>query len=517
MKLTKVLFAAIAAVSIVSAQICTVSAAGLQICYDGATHWYTGEVYSLVVNGNYVQSAMEPIIFNDHALVPVREIFEECGATVDYTLETQCVEINYNDTNIRMHINDNYAYVNGKKQIIPDNVVPKLINKPGDVTKTMVPVRFISETAGMDVEFDSQKGEIIITSEEMAAATPAPEPVVEPVQTNVSVTNTKYIMLSDTSMKLTIKGDGNIKDRVSSFTLTDPERVVVDFAKTGLVVGEETINVGVNGISSIRSGYNDERARIVVDVENLIDYSVNAVDETTIEIIINVTGETSQKTEPPEDNIIIGNESSAEVPPSNASGMTEENSKKIIMLDPGHGGADPGAVGYLDGKAINEKDLTLSIAYKVKSILEADGYITSMTRTGDTLPSLTERPEQANSENCALFVSIHINAAEAENAYGTEVYYSEENNTEKYGVTSKEFADNILSGMLKYMGSYDRGVKMANWAVIRRSNMPAILLEVGFISNQAELRKMCDDEYQNKVAKGIAEGIVNTISEVKMP
>lgn len=521
MKLIKALFTVGAAIGIIAGQMYAVSAAGLQICYDGATHWYTGEVYSLFVNRKQIQAAMEPIIFNDHALVPVREIFEECGATVDYTVETQCVEIEYNDTYIRMNINDNYAYVNGKKQIIPDNVVPKLINKPGDVTKTMVPVRFISETAGMDVEFDSENGAIRITSDEAESdaeptpeitpeIVPEPEPTPDPVNVPVSVTSTQYVMLSDTSMKLTITCDGSVADRYSYFTLTDPERVVVDFAYMGLTAGEQTINVGVDGISSVRLGHNDERARIVVDVEGLIDYSVQAVDDRNVEVIINVAEQVKEPAAP-----------APETPPSSSvSGSVDtandENSKKVIMIDAGHGGTDPGAIGYLDGNAVYEKDLTLSIAYKVKNILESSGYTTSMTRTGDTLPSLSERPAQANEEGCALFVSIHINSASV-TAYGTEVYYSEENNTDKYGVTSQEFAGNILEGMLKYMGSYDRGVKMANWAVIRRSNMPAILLEVGFISNEDELRKMCDDGYQNKVAQGIAEGIVNTISDVKMP
>lgn len=524
---------AIAAAALV--QVSSAAAAGgMQICYDGATHWYTGEIYSLIVNGNEINAAMEPIIFNDHALVPVREIFEECGAIVDYTMETQCVEIQYNDSYIRMYINDNYAYVNGKKQEIPDNVVPKLINKPGGETKTMVPVRFISETAGMDVEFDGDNGEIIITSNEAedvpvrVEETEEPAPTEEPVQetpveteTPVSVVSTNYKMLSDTSMKITVECDGSVAGRYSAFTLTDPERVVVDFAYMGLSEGEQTINVGTDGISSIRTGHNDERARIVVDVEELVDYSVEAVSDNAVEIIVEVSGNTSAPaaTEPPKTDIGSSAPTNT-VTPSYTEGITPAtaaDSQKIIMLDAGHGGSDPGAIGTLNGTQINEKDLTLSITYKVKAILEANGYKTSMTRTGDTLPSLTERPAQANAENCALFVSIHINSAEATSAYGTEVYYSEENNGDTYGVTSQAFAENVLKGMISNMGSYNRGVKMANWAVIRRSNMPAILLEVGFISNQAELANMCSDDYQNKVAKGIAEGIINTVHSVNVP
>ena len=187
------------------------------------------------------------------------------------------------------------------------------------------------------------------------------------------------------------------------------------------------------------------------------------------------------------------------------------------MLDAGHGGSDTGAVGELDGKLVYEKDLTLAITYKVKAILEQYGYKTSMTRTGDTLPSLSERPAQANKENCALFVSIHINSAANEEAQGTETYWSEENNGDDYGVTSEKFAEIVYMSMIKHMNSVERGVRMANWAVTRRSKMPAVLLEVGFISNEDELRLMVSDAYQNKTAQGIAEGIINTIHSVEVP
>ncbi len=531
--------AAVFAAAVTVCAAAAVNAASMQICYDGATHWYTGEIYSLYVNGSEINAPMEPIIFNDHALVPVREIFEECGAQVAYTGETQCVEIEYDGSYIRMYINDNYAYINGKKQEIPDNVVPKLINKPGGDAKTMVPVRFISETVGMGVDFDAEHGRIDITSDAAAQDTPAaeeiqtpetaaPEPETPAEETGGgNVTGIVYNMLSDTKIKLTLTADTDVSGRYSYFTLSDPERVVIDFADMGLAGGEQTINVGVPGISSIRSGSNGERARIVIDVEGLVDYSVSEISVNTVEVIAEVRERAEESTPSPKPEATVSpgvsgggaivSDTVSDAYKTGIVAATAEDSKKVIMLDAGHGGSDPGAIGKLNGRTVNEKDLTLSITYKVKDILESNGYKTSMTRTGDTLPSLTERPEQANAEGCALFVSIHINSAEAESAHGTEVYWSEENNGGEYGITSKEFAANVLDSMLNYMGSYDRGVKMANWAVTRRSEMPAILVEVGFISNAEELEAMCSDDYQNRVAKGIAEGIIDSLHKVELP
>ncbi|MGM9936647.1 MAG: stalk domain-containing protein [Candidatus Ornithomonoglobus sp.] len=137
---------------------------GMTICYDDAEHWYTGSIFDLYVNGKKIEAAVDPIIFNDHAVVPLREVFEACGANVDYDGDQKCVEVQYGYTYIRLYINDNTAYINGKRSLIPDGVVPKLIYKPGGETKTMVPVRFISESVGIQVDFDDQEGCIFVNS-----------------------------------------------------------------------------------------------------------------------------------------------------------------------------------------------------------------------------------------------------------------------------------------------------------------------------------------------------------------
>ncbi len=523
-------------------------AAGIQIFYDGAMHIYNGSVYSLYVNNNKIYSPMEPIIFNNHALVPVREIFEACGATVDYSGEDRRVEIKYNDMYIRMYINDNTAYINGEKVLIPDNIVPKLINKPGEVTKTMVPVRFISESVGMDVEFDGEEGSIRITTpdapvenetvqETVPAPTEPPAEIVQPTEEPVytvpetsaqQMTDVRCETVSANQINIIVSFDGDVSGKVSNFTLTDPERVVVDISGVMPVLGAQTYETGVSSIPSVRIGYDEERSRIVADISSsLIGYTVSengsqiVIGVSASEYIAPVTPEVSVPEYSAPTDVVVGSGSILNtVTAQYLSGLkqaSEADKNKTIMLDAGHGGTDPGAIGSINGKNVNEKDLTLAITYKVKQILDENGYKTSMTRLGDTLPSLSDRPAQANAENCALYVSIHINAADAESAHGTEVYYSEENNGTAYGVNSEYFAGNVLNGMLAYMGSYNRGVKMANWAVIRRSNMPAVLLEVGFISNQEELAKMLDDDYLNRTARGIAEGIVNTISLVNVP
>lgn len=484
--------------------------------YDGGIHEYNGALYALVVNNQVIETPLEPIIFNDRALVPVREIFEEVGATVNYIGETQTVEIFYNSDYIRMSINDNIAYINGEKTNIPDNVVPKLISKLGGETKTMVPVRFISETIGLDVEFDSEDGAILISDgytmydEEQS---PTVDEIVNSqqsdIQTDTSVTpyvcDVSYEITDDTNVRIIVTTDSDISG-YSDFTLSSPERVILDLTNAKLNVTADSISVNSSGVTSIRLGDNDERARVVVDVTNFQSYYIEELASNMLAINV-TTKETVSPTAAPSNATEQGGNVSV-----------TPDSSKLIVLDAGHGGTDPGAIGYIDGEAILEKDLTLEITYKVKEILEEAGYTVSMTRTGDTLPSLTERPAQANEENAAVFVSIHINSVEnAPEANGTEVYYATENNGDEYGTTSEKLATNILNRMLYYMGSTNRGVKTAEHAVTRRCEMPAALVEVGFITNAEEVYNMTTEEYQYKAAQGIAEGIMITLKDITVP
>ncbi len=499
----------IAAVIFMLCSITFASAESLMLEYDGGTHEYNGEVYSLVVNNQFIDPPLSPIIFNDRALVPVREIFEEVGASVNYINDTQTIEVLSDTSHITLKINDNVAYINGDKTNIPDNVVPKLIAKVGGETKTMVPVRFISESIGLDVEFDNEDGAIIIESDGYTLSDEEQKPTVDEInkkdeqvfepETVPYITDISYDIPSENSVVVTVQLDEDT-DNYDYFSLQSPERVVLDIFGAKLSSMPDTTKIYQSGVSTVRVGDNGERSRIVIDASNLKRYDVS--QPTPNQFVITVITDIAVATPSPKPN---------KVPP--ASSKT-----KLIVLDAGHGGSDSGAVGYLNGNPVLEKNLTLEITNRVKKILENAGYTVSMTRTTDTLPSLVERPTQANEENAAVFVSIHINSVDnAPEANGTEVFYATENNGSSYGTTSEQLARNILDRMLYYMGSTNRGVKSAEHAVTRRCNMPAALAEVGFITNPTEVYNMTSDEYQQKAAQGIAEGIMITLRDITIP
>ena len=331
-------------------------------------------------------------------------------------------------------------------------------------------------------------------SDDSASYTPSVE---------TKITNVSYDITGDNSIKVTVTSNADISS-YSDFTLSSPERVVVDFAGMKFDGVGDTLSVNKAGVTSVRMGDNDERARVVVDISNLKKYNIEKTSNNTV--VINV----ETKAAAPKPTVNNGN--------SNNNSTITADSSKLIVLDAGHGGSDSGAVGYSNGNVVLEKNLTLEITYKVKEILENAGYTVSMTRTGDTLPSLVERPTQANAENAAVFVSIHINSVDnAPNANGTEVYYADSNNGNAYGTTSEKLATNILNRMLYYMGSTNRGVKTAEHAVTKRCEMPAALTEVGFITNPTEVYNMTTDEYQYKAAQGIAEGIMITLKDINVP
>ena len=194
----------------------------------------------------------------------------------------------------------------------------------------------------------------------------------------------------------------------------------------------------------------------------------------------------------------------------------DKNTKRAIFLDPGHGGSDSGAV----ENGVREKDLTLSVYNKVSSRLASLGYTVLTSRNTDKDVGLVSRADQANKSNADMFLSIHFNAGGRGTAYGIETYYykheqgyepeinKDNHNSPERIEKSRKLANKIQQNLLYKTGAYDRGVKRASFAVLRETSIPSILVELGFIDNQEEVNKIKTNEYQEKLADGIVDGIV---------
>ena len=181
---------------------------------------------------------------------------------------------------------------------------------------------------------------------------------------------------------------------------------------------------------------------------------------------------------------------------------------KTIILDPGHGGSDSGAIGP-DG--IMEKDVTFAVAKKVQSMLESSGAKVIMTRTDDVdvygvnasdHQELQARVDVGRRNPTAdVFLSIHANSFTSPQAHGTATYY--------YAKSSSDglLAQALQDGMVESGGLSDRGVSEANFYVIKYSVMPAALVEMAFVSNPTEQDLLNSDSFQDKMAKGICKGL----------
>ena len=263
------------------------------------------------------------------------------------------------------------------------------------------------------------------------------------------------------------------------FVLYNPFRIVFDFYHTACAVD----NFAFSGdyVEKIQFYEHPDKTRITVTAKENTQYRYHADGNT---FSITVTGAKTEQEEP-------------------------EQSKKLIVLDPGHGGTEVGALGKIDGKVVvQEKELNLTISNMVLKILQEKGYNVIATRTTDTYVGLTNRAEIANSANAALFVSIHNNSFETSEPKGTLTMYAYDEAKEGASFSGKAAASIMQKELVKGTEGRDRGLlKNAQIVVLKKTNMPAILVECLFMSNEEDLAELLKEERLEQIAIHIAEGI----------
>ena len=220
--------------------------------------------------------------------------------------------------------------------------------------------------------------------------------------------------------------------------------------------------------------------------------------------------------------------------------------RPIVVLDPGHGGVETGAVGP---GGLQEKEVVLDLARRLKVALEREGYTAILTRDGDNVLPLDDRTAVANYNRAVLFVSIHLNASSRASAVGAETYFLSSESTDdeartlaalenkayaagdanspspppsvgkdielilwdlaqqRYLEESARLAESVQRELNTLTGVRDRGVRQAPFTVLMGATMPAILVEVGFISNPEEESRLRDDGYRDRIVEGIARAV----------
>lgn len=337
-----------------------------------------------------------------------------------------------------------------------------------------------------------------------------------------------------------------------------PGRIYIDLKRTRLGRNVKDITIGDGLLKGARVGqYKADVVRVVLDTENIKDYKIFPLSDPA-RLVIDVRGDRPteiSRLEPvvaamPERVVVPKLEDQPAVAEKKARPLKKPAISKIrrIVVDPGHGGHDPGAVGP---NGIQEKDVVLAIGLKLRELLKDElGVDVVMTRSTDVFIPLEERTAIANKVGADLFLSVHANAAPSRSAAGIETYYlnlaktdkvaqlaAKENGTslEKVSVLqailfdlmanyklndSAHLADEVQRALYKKIRTRhsdvkNLGVKQGPFYVLVGASMPSILVETAFLSNAAEESRLKDPVYQDMAASGILEGVRSYISSLK--
>lgn len=288
--------------------------------------------------------------------------------------------------------------------------------------------------------------------------------------------------------------------------ITDPTRLVIDLP--GIILDRSTIEQSIGGaIRAVRVGqFNNRTTRLVIELnpgytlnpQQVIFQGLSPTQWTVQLPIPEKIGQSPYPAPIPPQNPVVPPAISN--PPPNF--PSSPNRRLVVMIDPGHGGKDSGAVG-LNG--LLEKDVILPISQQIGAILEQKGIQVILTRTSDYFVDLAPRVQMAKQANVDLFVSIHANAvANRPDVNGLETYYFD---------SGYRLAQTIHNSILQNINIRDRGVRRARFYVLRNNPMPAVLVEVGFVTGNIDSPRLATPEYQNQMAQAIAQGILQYIQQ----
>lgn len=413
-------------------------------------------------------------------MVPIRIVSENLGYDVKWEQATQTVHVQRGNSSIEMTVGKDAATVNGS---VVNLDAPPLIKKG----TTLVPLRFVGEGMGLQVGWDNGTKTVSLFSIPPVVDT---EPDSDPVVTPVPVGLTELQSINYSGDRLIIATNGNISPKVSS--ISGPERIIVDLPNTTFsqtfVQGQASNPDGSGQIDVSDSSFVSK-----------IRFAMFSQSPSTVRVVLDLTQSATANWSLGENNVLLVDLSATNGGSGSQPALPENNGKTVIVIDPGHGGRQSGAVSVTGAY---EKDFNLAVGLKVKALLEQHGNIqTVITRQDDTELSLQQRVDIAKLNQANLFVSIHGNKFTTPVPNGIETLYTRKE--------SKSLAETLHKHVLPVTGLKDRGVKVASLHVTRETSMPAVLLELGFLSNPTDEALMLTALYQDQCAQAIVDGILD--------
>jgi N-acetylmuramoyl-L-alanine amidase len=450
---------------------------------------------SLMVDGETVESDVPPVIVKGRTLIPAKAVFEDMGAGVSWNEDARLVTITLGASEVMLTIDSKTAFVNGAQAVMD---VPALIIDG----RTMIPVSFVGKSLSCGIAWDDASRTVLISSPEIAVTT--------------AVTEIR-VRERDDYWRVTIEGDGVFEGH-KSFAYTDPERFGIDI-KNAVLDLEDEDGIDMDG---------EDSGRIKADRDNDIFSTVrfSQFEEGTVRIVVDLdvkaAGRVSYNSD--KDRIYIDFDKGQAGEHEELGDVTEDGldvvdwraAEKLVVIDPGHGGDDPGSQAIRDGvEILNEKDINLDIALRLNRMLKAAGVSTYILRDKDTSISLYDRPARANAANGDLYVAVHNNSfPDKPEVKGTEVYYNSKANEADYGIYSKRLAELVYEELKSALGTEGRRIKNEpGYAVLNKTQMPAIIIEGAYLSNTDDLKLMLTDEFRENYARAAAKAIIQVLNE----
>ena len=325
------------------------------------------------------------------------------------------------------------------------------------------------------------------------------------------------------------------------FELLLPERA--EFTQNVLKIPESAL------VDQVVHETRENRSVFAVSLKSPVDIQKHFVLDNPFRVVFDLVksaNPTPKKETISEGTGKFGEEEKKETPSVADRPQTKSRPIDTICVDPGHGGEDLGAMGK---SKLAEKDITLAVSQKLRKLVQSKlGLRVIMTREKDAEVSLNTRASIANNQQAQMFVSIHVNSSFRKSAFGSETYFVSLNATDQealelarkenqskenigesiqndelkmilwnmaqteYVRESSRLAESVQYELNELLGTRNRGVKQAPFRVLMRAAMPAVLVEVAFISNSGEEKKLLDENFQDRVASAIFNGLSKFIS-----
>ncbi|MBA7601323.1 hypothetical protein ES703_08393 [subsurface metagenome] len=459
----------------------------------------------ILLDNKTLETVVPSIIENDRIFVSARNVMEALGGRITWFPALKLMTINVNGHTARLVIDDSSLEIDEK--VIPLEMPARIIDN-----RVMIPLEVIKIIAEVDIKWENQTKTLFIYTI---------RPYLLKVRSYSHPDKTRVVI--DLSEKTEFRAD----------ELINPDRIFIDIIGSIIKLEDTSKQIKIDDgvIKTVRAAqFNEEITRVVFDLYQQAKYELFSLIEPD-RVVIDIF-------KPSEEAAI--SETLPAKPEEKPVPKPEITGKRVVIIDPGHGGKDPGAIGPT---GLKEKEVTLGIALYLEKLLKKADIPTYLTRSKDEFVYLEDRTNFANQKNGFVFVSLHANSVlnHRPSAAGIETFLLsskyigasardvadrenrasrahpeldtdlakiiadlEESANIKY---SFDFADIIQKKLVEYLKLENRGIKQAPFVVLKGANMAAVIVEVGFISNPKEEKLLKTNKFRENAAQALFEAI----------